>query len=168
MLAISNIVRVIYCRRLQKQNALLREKESMQLDMLQSYEQSMEKMTTLLCDLSGKTGPTAATARKGLSCIMLAMHGSAQSLLQQVTGSSSKDTDPAAAHRHNGDPSGAEQKTSSSQRSSQVLGRHSQLGWARVTPDAVLQMQGITTQQLAGEGSVGSTAPAQVVQMHQH
>lgn len=131
----------------------------MQLDMLQSYEQSMEKVSSLLCDLSGKTGPTAATAREALSSVMLAMHASAQSLLQQVTGSSSKDTDPAAAHSHNGDPSGPEQKTGNSQRSSNVLGRHSQLGWARVTPDAVLQMQGITTQELAGDRAVGALHP---------
>lgn len=141
------------CRTLEQKNDTLRAKEAMQLDMLRGYEGATDKMSRLLCSLAGREGSDADASRTALSAAMDVLHSGAQQLLQQV--SSPAHTSGFWGHRsspqHNSDSSDF---TNVVAPVPACCGRHTQLIWSRITPEAVLAMKDITTKQLAGALSV--------------
>ena len=150
-------------RRLQDENAVLRDKQEMQFRMLRGYESTLGHMTTLMCDLAARED--SEEELYAVSEAMQALRSEVQVLMEQLHPSTAPHSTTAApnAQQHNtcGDTSA---EVSSGGGETAVPGsagsvapatpyyfRWSYTLWSSVTAEEVLEMKGITTQELAGE-----------------
>lgn len=155
-------------RQLQDTNAALRAKEAMQFDMLRGYEDSMQKMTFLLCEMAGREGADAAESVAALSAIMVALRSEAQELVQQLRGHASSTPTHSTLSFPDLNSNSSAQPESSPPNSAGLpealfpmgsfTGRHTRLMWATVTPETVLELRGITGRQLAGVSTCNISA----------
>jgi len=134
----------------------------MQFSILRNYEDALHHMGVLLCELAGRDSHDAQDSMAFLAAAMLDLR--AAELLKQLRADASapaETDDTGSAPSPTGDiqPSCSPGSSCSSGtgllETQQHLRARSKRLWASVTPEAVLEMKGITTEKLAGAAAVG-------------
>lgn len=135
----------------------MRAKQHTQLGMLSNYDDTLHHMGVLLCQLADQDSEGAADSVSVLAAAMMDLR--VKELLQQLRADhgacSSSGKESNSSSRGNAEGSGSGELVGS-QGLEQVAAQARPLSrtqrlWASITPEAVLDMKGISTTQLAGE-----------------
>lgn len=143
----------------------------MQFSILRNYEDALHHMGVLLVELAGRDSDDAQDSVAFLAAAMLDLR--AAELLKQLradNGAPAETDDTGSAPSPTGDIHASCSPSSSCSSGTDLLEPQQQLCartkrmWASVTPEAVLEMKGITTEKLAGAAADGWSMEAQLTE----